>query len=132
MKESGYYPPGAEFDSNAPYNQRDPEEVSVDVCVSQTLHKNTTIKTDDYIAESWEEYDEEGHRGGIYYNFNESNLLKAWKDDDYTIPDLLNILKSYITKELEKENSRFREFTLNRILKACEGWEVDEEEVIQE
>lgn len=26
MKESGYYPPGAEFDPRAPYNQADEEE----------------------------------------------------------------------------------------------------------
>ena len=51
MIKSDYYPPGAEFDPNAPYNQSDPEPVEVDVCISQTLHKSTTISTTDYVAE---------------------------------------------------------------------------------
>ena len=32
MRESGYYPPGAEFDPNAPYNQVDPPEIECYDC----------------------------------------------------------------------------------------------------
>ena len=32
MRESGYYPPGAEFDPNAPYNQVDPPEIECKDC----------------------------------------------------------------------------------------------------
>ena len=62
MIESGYYPPRTEFDPSAPYNQSDPEPVEVNVCISQTLHKNTTISTTDYIAEKCEgcERDDDG------------------------------------------------------------------------
>ena len=40
--ESGYYPPGAEFDSNAPWNQIDLPKKEIEVTVSVTLSK--TVK----------------------------------------------------------------------------------------
>jgi hypothetical protein len=48
--ESGCYPDGAEYDSNAPYNQVIPEKEDVNVFVSITLSKSFTVrmsKTDD-------------------------------------------------------------------------------------
>ena len=62
MIESGYYPPGSEFDPNAPYNQSEPEEIEVEVVISQTLSKSTKIITTDYTVNEWEDFepDEEG------------------------------------------------------------------------
>lgn len=137
MIESGYYPPGAEFDSNAPYNQRDPEPVEVDVCISQTLHKSTTISTTDYVAEECEdcERDDDGEfvtTGGVSYDFSDSDLLNAYKNDSWTIPELLYELKDYIKQDLNKGCSESKKTWLERMMKACEGWELDEEEVIKE
>lgn len=137
MIESGYYPPGAEFDPNAPYNQSDPEPVKVDVCISQTLHKSTTISTTDYVAEEWEDY-ERGDDGGfvttreVSYNFSDSDLLSAYKNDNWTIPELLDELKDYIKRDLENDCSKSKKAWLERMMKACEDWELDEEEVIEE
>ena len=55
MSESSYYFLGAECDSNSPYNQSDQKPIEVDVCISQTLHKSTTISTTDYTIEEWED-----------------------------------------------------------------------------
>lgn len=136
MIESGYYPPGAQFDSNAPYNQRDPEPVEVDVCISQTLHKSTTISTTDYVAEEWEdcERDDGGFvtTGGVSYDFSNSDLLSAYKNDNWTIPELLNELKDYIKRDLDNDCSKSKKARLERMMKACEDWELDEEEVIEE
>ena len=137
MIESGYYPPGAEFDPNAPYNQSDPEPVEVDVCISQTLHKSTTISTTDYVAEEWEDYerDDDGGfvtTGGVSYDFSNSNLLSAYKTDNWTIPELLNELKNYIKRDLDNNYSKSKKIYLERMMKACEDWELDEEEVIEE
>lgn len=137
MIESGYYPPGAEFDPNAPYNQRDPDEIEVNVCISQTLHKSTTINTTDYVAEEWEdcERDEDGRFitiGGTSYDFSNSDLLGAYKADNWTIPELLNELKNYIKRDLDNNYSKSKKIYLERMMKACEDWELDEEEVIEE
>lgn len=137
MIESGYYPPGAEFDPNAPYNQSDPEPVKVDVCISQTLHKSTTISTTDYVAEEWEDYerDDDGEfitTREVSYNFSDSDLLSAYKNDNWTIPELLDELKDYIKRDLENDCSKSKKAWLERMMKACEDWELDEEEVIEE
>ena len=137
MIESGYYPPRTEFDPSAPYNQSDPEPVEVNVCISQTLHKSTTISTTDYIAEKYEDC-ERGDDGGfitteeVSYDFSDSDLLNAYKNDSWTIPELLYELKDYIKQDLNRGCSESKKAWLERMMKACEGWELDEEEVIKE
>ena len=137
MIESGYYPPRTEFDPSAPYNQSDPEPVEVNVCISQTLHKSTTISTTDYVAEECEdcERDDDGRfvtTGGVSYDFSDSDLLNAYKNDSWTIPELLYELKDYIKQDLNRGCSESKKAWLERMMKACEGWELDEEEVIKE
>lgn len=137
MIESGYYPPGAEFDPDAPYNQSEPEPVEVDVTISQSLSRSTTIKVTDYISNEWEDFepDEEGRfyrTGGIEYDFSDSDLKGAYKEQDYTIPELLDYLKAYLIADIancDKESGKKQK--LQHILDCCEGWEVDETEVIE-
>lgn len=136
MYDNYNYPVGADG-SDAPYNQSDPEPVEVDVCISQTLHKSTTISTTDYVAEECEdcERDDNGEfvtTGGVSYDFSDSDLLNAYKNDSWTIPELLYELKDYIKQDLNKGCSESKKAWLERMMKACEGWELDEEEVIEE
>ena len=138
MIESGYYPPGVEFDSNAPWNQSDPEPVEVDVTISQSLSRSTTITVTDYIAKEWEdcEPDEEGgfyRTGGVDYDFSDSDLKGAYEEQEYTIPELLDYLKAYLITDIaecDKESSKKKK--LQHILKCCEDWEVDETEVVED
>lgn len=44
----GGYPMGAEYDPRAPYNQKENDEVEVEVCVSITLHKTFKLIVRDY------------------------------------------------------------------------------------
>lgn len=136
MYDNYNYPVGADG-SDAPYNQSDPEPVEVNVCISQTLHKSTTISTTDYVAEECEdcERDDDGEfvtTGGVSYNFSDSDLLNAYKNDSWTIPELLYELKDYIKQDLNRGCSESKKAWLERMMKACEGWELDEEEVIKE
>ena len=136
MYDNYNYPIGADG-SDAPYNQSDPEPVEVNVCISQTLHKSTTISTTDYVAEECEdcERDDDGEfvtTGGVSYNFSDSDLLNAYKNDSWTIPELLYELKDYIKQDLNRGCSESKKAWLERMMKACEGWELDEEEVIKE
>lgn len=47
VKESGYYPPGAEYDDRAPWRQKELKKREIDVLVSVTLSKSVKIKIDD-------------------------------------------------------------------------------------
>ena len=137
MIESGYFPPGAEHDPDAPYNQPEPEEIEVEVVISQTLSRSTKIITTDYIVNEWEDFepDEEGRfyrTEGIEYDFSDSDLKGAYEEQDYTIPELLDYLKAYLIADIancDKESGKKQK--LQHILDCCEGWEVDETEVIE-
>ena len=138
MKESGYYPTGAEHDPNAPWNKEDQKPIQVKVTISQSLSRSTTIEVTDYIAKEYTdaEYDENGYlniTGDIKYDFSDSNLKEAYEIQEYTIPELLEYLKSYLTVDIAEcgENSG-RKKMLQYILKCCEDWKVDETEVIEE
>lgn len=54
MKESGYYPAGAEFDPNAPWNEPIDEFEEVEATVSITLSK--TIKVEMNVKDKEEGY----------------------------------------------------------------------------
>lgn len=131
------YPPGAANDPNAPYNQSDPTPVKVAVCISQSLSKSTTIKVTDYIAEKWEEVeaDVDGPYviSGMDYDFSYSNLKGAYEEQEYTIPQLLYFLKVYLKEDIAgcPDNSGKKK-RLQHILECCEGWNVDETEVVEE
>ena len=137
MKESGNYPQGTEYNPNAPWNQTNPEPVKVEVTISQSLSRSTTITVTDYTATKYDdiEYDEDGYINrieGIDYDFSDSDLKGAYEEQEYTIPELLNYLKAYLIvdiNECSKEGSKRKK--LQHILKCCEGWEVDETEVVE-
>ena len=77
--ESGYYPPGAEFDPNAPYNQSHLTPITIEVEAYVTYKKVLKVELDDYVVEE----------GGV-------------DEDGYTIPDTY-IFDSKILPELVQE-----------------------------
>ena len=48
MRESGWYPPGAEFDPNAPYNQVEPEEREYKIEAVFELRRTDNLWSNDY------------------------------------------------------------------------------------
>lgn len=48
MIESGWYPPGAEFDPNAPYNQIEVPQKDFEVTCSQSLSRTAIVTTNNY------------------------------------------------------------------------------------
>ena len=137
MKESGNYPPGAKYNPKAPWNQTNPEPVKVEVTISQSLSRSTTITVTDYTATKYDdiEYEEDGYINrieGIDYDFSDSDLKGAYEEQEYTIPELLNYLKAYLIvdiNECSKESGKRK--GLQHILNCCEGWIVDETEVVE-
>ena len=132
------YPYGADT-PDAPWNQSDPEPIEVEVTISQSLSRSTIIEVTDYIINEWEDTEyikEEGisrTRKGIDYDFSDSDLKEAYEIQEYTIPELLEYLKSYLINDIAQcvEGSS-RKKLLKCILKGCEGWTVDETEVIKD
>ena len=137
MIESGYYPIGEEYNPNAPYNQSNIEPIQLNVIISQSLSRPTTIEVTDYITNEWADIGiDEGckfHKiEGIEYDFSDSDLKGAYERQEYTIPELLNYLKDYLIADINKCNEESKKRKLQHILKCCKDWEVDETEVIEE
>lgn len=69
MKESGYYPAGAEFDPRAPYNEVEQPPKDIEVTISLTISKTIKVSVEDYT------FDEEGN-----IDFSECDLKEAVKE----------------------------------------------------
>ena len=125
MTESGYYPMGAEFDKNAPYNQVDSEPIEIEVTVSVTMSKTVKVKVNDYIDEI--EEDETGKYRNI--DFSVCDLDTAVKEQVYLPQDSCFIFDNYINKgSKSKSESAYKE--AKKILDDLSGWNVDEMEVV--
>lgn len=120
MRESGYYPPGAEFDPQAPWNEPVIPEQDFEVDVEYVLQKNAVkVTTDDYIPE----FDEE--TGNVDANTEDTDWENAYENSHYTIPELLSELESYIKQDLERyKGSATKERQLKEMLEDCQGWEL--------
>lgn len=95
MKESGYYPPGAEFNSSAPFNEKSKSLVNLEVTISVTLSKTVTIQVEDYSEEV--EKDEEGL---TYVNIDTSECnLKEAVLNQVTLPQ--EVFKDWIIDDFE-------------------------------
>ena len=70
MKESGYYPAGAEFDPRAPWNEVELPPKDVEVTISAIVSKTIKVPVRDYII------DEEGN-----IDFLECDLKKAVEEN---------------------------------------------------
>ena len=83
MTESGYYPPGAKHDPNAPWNQVDNPEREIEVTVSVTLSKTVKIKVSDYeITDSGKDED-----GEYFEDIDYSNCdLKGAVEEQIALP----------------------------------------------
>lgn len=139
MRESGYFPAGAEFDPSAPYNQSDPEDMDFEVTCSQSLSKTVTVVTNNYIpgAEGVDyESDDEGGYCAVPWHDDPDTSDTNWADEyhsnDYHTPfQLIQLLGEVLRKDLEQgivfKNPRFTQNLINE----CKGWTEDETEYIK-
>lgn len=151
MKDN--YPIGATLDPSAPYNQSDPEPVEVDCCVSYSLSKSMPVKVQNYsVSEEYEsDIDDDGHKYCHKLqenNFDDTNFIEEFKNDDTAIgiPTLLKELKKLSQEAIDlykeklgiiSDKSYIESFKkklkhYEYLIKASEGWIVDELDVCQE
>lgn len=132
MTESGYYPPGAEFDPDAPWNQNDPEEKEFEVTVSQTLSKSTTVTTSDYIPGGYfpeTEWDIEGYHTITCHELDDTSdtdWKKAYNNEHYTP---LGLIQEF--KEMLEKNTPIPETRRKHLIDECMNWIEDDLEVCE-
>lgn len=113
MIESGYYPPGAEHDPNAPWNQKKLPEKEIEVTVSVALSKTVKIKVSDYTITDFGK-DEDG---------------EYFEDIDYSDCDLKKAVEEQITLP---QNACVHMLPQTKLYEDLAGWNVDDFEVILE
>jgi hypothetical protein len=120
------YPEGADT-PDAPWNQVDPPEREIEVTVSMTISKTFTINVNDYEEEV--EEDEDGLRSSIDYS--NCNLFKA-VEEQVTLPtDLPLFTKRIFNADLDLKAAKMP-LCLKQAIEDCEGWDIDEMEVIHD
>ena len=125
--ESGYYPPGAEFDSDAPYNQVELPEREIEVTISVTLSKTVKVTVDDY------DVDEGADESGYYrdYDYSECDLHKAVEDQVVLPQNLAEFTERMFNQDLNLKAAGMPKY-LKGAIADCKGWNADEIEIISE
>lgn len=140
MIESGYYPPGAEFDVNAPYNQVENPEEEFNVTIVETLSKDVTISTTNYNLEV--DCDEDGYYR--HCDISDTPWNEEYKKQGCTAIETIIAVKTYLEEvRLEQliELSRCRSLTkeeqkelrvVKDLIEQCSNWKQEEIEFCPE
>lgn len=107
---------------NAPFNQEDLPEKQFEAFISCSLSKDITISSNDY------------NPNGKYGNEELNNPVNAYRENHYTILELLDILSDVAKMKLidNKNHSKYYLDEWTQILNDCSGWVVDDEIVEQQ
>lgn len=154
MKDN--YPMGAALDPLAPYNQpEDPKPVKIDCSVCYCMSKSMPVMVNNYsVSEVYEsDIDDEKHSYCHKFqekNFDDTNFIEEFKNDGEAIgiPTLLKELSKLADYKIEQlrtegimldENDKERSKEIIKqikhyqvLIKASEGWLVDDLDVCQE
>jgi len=111
MRESGWYPPGAEFDPNAPYNQVEPEEKEYSIEAVFELRR-----TDDIWSNDYDDFDNLNDPKGEWSSIHMTplELIKECKRLARTMLDSIDDTATPM-------GVRARQHLL-RVIAECEGW----------
>lgn len=147
MRESGYYPPGAEFDPNAPWNQSDVPEKDFDVTCSQSLSRTAVVTTNNYVpGASGVDYEPDDEGGCCACGWHDpddtsdTNWSKEYDENGYKTPlQLIQMLREYLEKDLNNvdsiaketnQNKAFLERKFKHLIEECDCWQDDETEYV--
>lgn len=141
MRESGYFPAGAEFDPSAPYNQSDIPEKEFEVTCSQCLSRTASVWTNNYIpgvsGVDFEPDDEGGTYASPWHDeddTSDTNWADEYHDNDHYTPiQLIGLFRKHLEEELN--NSDVPQNRINKykhLIEECDGWTEDETEYIEE
>ncbi len=119
------YPPGAENDPDAPYNE--PQREEVEVLVKQTLTKEDVIYMPPAYSHVEYEYDPvEGRNVGTTITEYGDDLEEHYENQHLTPMEIIQKCKK-IVQELRKNGERwYANVNLSELENECEDWEVEE------
>lgn len=112
MRESGWYPPGAEFDPNAPWNEREPEEREYNIEACFDLRRIDAVMTADYDGDG-----------------NLIDPRQEWKRNHMSPLELIEECKKLAVFAYELSSNGYldggeKEIDhLSRVIAECQGWE---------
>lgn len=127
MMECGGYPPGAQYNPNAPYNQVDLPEREIEVTISVTLSKTVKVMVDDYVVE--EDADEDGRY--LSYDYSNCDLQRAVEEQVVLPQNLAEYTENMFNHDLNLKAVGMPRY-LKDAIADCKDWCVDEMEVILE
>ena len=113
MAQSDYYPMGAAYDPNAPYNEREPEKKKVKLDVYLTIHKVVEVETDKYYKFAGEINDGEYLAPSI--EFDEQEIENDFLEQTVLPHELAHLV----------EQGKVNKW----VLEDASGWELDEAEI---
>ena len=133
------YPPGAEHDPNAPYNQVDVPEKEFDVTCSKNKKKTVTVITNNYIPGA----------SGVDYEYDpEGSVAIGWRDPDdtsdtnwadeyhdnehYTPLQLIELFKKHLENELIRMGEVKNERWIKHLIEECSDWTEDDTEDVED
>lgn len=123
------YPLGADTPL-APWNQVENCEIERDCEVTETITRNVTLSTTDYITEDdWND----GFGKCISADTSETDWREEYINQEYTVLELIDKLKEYVEEDIKNtQPNTDKVIKLRRLLDACKGWEQVELEVEEE
>lgn len=121
--ESGYYPPGAEYDSNAPYNQTELPEKDIEVTISVTLSKTVKVTVDDYKVER------DDYGKFLNYDFSECNVAQAVEDQVVLPQNHAEYVSRIFEDCLDLKAIEIPKY-LKDAISDCKNWDIDDLEYI--
>ena len=103
------YPPGAEHDPLAPYNQ---EDVELSVLYQQKLEKTTSVLTSNPDGQ-----------------WSDATLLELYEDQNRTALEVLRACEKVIEKLISDGHTWYARTWLPKLLDDLKGWDEVEEEI---
>lgn len=112
---------------DAPWNQQTYDEKEVEVTVSITMSKTFKLSTNNYEITDYGQ-DEDGD----YYEDREFINLKEDVENSFVLPhNLSKFTKTIFEEDLDLKAAGMPNY-LKEALEECDGWEIDDFEVIEE
>lgn len=120
------YPPGVSDSTiGTPWNEPTVPEREFDVTISQTLSRDTSICTDDYLPEFEEE------TGCTYANTEDTDWRRAYNNAAMTPLEIIEAADKIAKALIEQGKTRIGGVYLKDLVKECEGWVEDDIEVME-
>lgn len=149
MRESGYFPAGAEFDPSAPYNEPIIPNEEFEVTCSQSLSRTASVWTNNYIPGAEGVDYESDDEGGCYASpwhddpdTSDTNWAEEYENNGYKTPlQLIQMLKEYLEQDLKKweeedkkEPHKWAATQVRKykaLIEECDCWTEDETEYVE-